>query len=92
MANGERFRNDSNAAAHKTLPLGTRVLVTNLENGRQALVTIKDRGPYVKGRIIDVSPRVAEHLAMKRQGTARVAVRPVSMPGQEPRMQQASRE
>ena len=60
MANGEPFRLDSNNAASRTLPLGTTARVTNLENGRSAVVVIKDRGPYVAGRIVDVSPSTAE--------------------------------
>jgi rare lipoprotein A len=59
-------------AAHKTLPFGTRVLVTNLTNGRSATVTINDRGPYIRGRIIDVSAGAADVLGMRHSGVARV--------------------
>lgn len=76
-ASGEIFDADSNIAASKTLPLGTRARVTNLETGRSATVRIADRGPHVPGRIIDVSPRTAEDLGMKEEGTARVQVTPV---------------
>ena len=55
-------------AASKTLPLGTRAQVTNLENGRSVAVTVNDRGPYARGRVIDVSPRAAEQLDMKEYG------------------------
>jgi len=80
MANGARFNPNSNAAAHRTLPLGTRARVTNLENGRTAMVLVADRGPYVGGRVIDLTPRVAEQLGMKEQGTAPVEVRPIDIP------------
>lgn len=54
-ASGERFNNYSMTAAHKTLPFGTRVIVTNVNNSKTVIVTINDRGPYVKGRIIDLT-------------------------------------
>ena len=59
-------------AAHRTLPFGTRVRVTNLTNGRSVVVTITDRGPFRRGRIIDVSKRAATELGFLAQGTARV--------------------
>jgi rare lipoprotein A len=71
---------DSNMAAHRTLPFGTRARVTNLENGRSATVRVEDRGPFVGGRIIDVSPRTAERLGMREAGTAEVRVTPVAPP------------
>lgn len=77
MANGDRFESESNAAAHRTLPLGTVAEVTNLQNGETRRVVIEDRGPFVRGRILDVSPRTAEELGMREQGTAPVEVRPV---------------
>jgi len=80
MANGERFDPRSNAAAHKTLPFGTVVRVTNLENGRSAVVEVKDRGPFVRGRIIDLTPRTAENLDMKEDGVVRVAVTLLRLP------------
>ncbi|MBD0272525.1 MAG: septal ring lytic transglycosylase RlpA family protein [Acetobacteraceae bacterium] len=83
MANGERFDPNSNTAAHKTLPLGTVARVTNLENGRTATVRVQDRDPYARGRVIDVSPRTAQHLDMKEDGTARVAVTPLQVPGRQ---------
>jgi len=91
MANGEVFNRNSNAAAHRSLPLGTTARVTNLENGRSATVKIKDRGPFVRGRIIDVSPHTAEQLGMKKDGTVRVAVTPLSVPDDEERRQEARR-
>lgn len=77
MANGDRFDPQSNAAASRTLPLGTVAEVTNLRNGETRQVVIEDRGPYVGGRIIDVSPRTAEELGMRHEGVAPVEVRPV---------------
>ena len=62
MANGARFELDSNSAASLTLPLGSHARVTNLRNGRSAEVVIRDRGPYVKGRIVDLSPHTARQL------------------------------
>lgn len=59
-------------AAHKTLPFGSRVRVVNLDNGRSAVVTIVDRGPFAKGRIIDVSTYAAGVLGMIRSGVAHV--------------------
>ena len=73
-ASGARFDMNAMTAAHRTLPFGTRVNVTNLENGRAAVVTINDRGPFIAGRIIDVSRRAAEHLGFRHQGLARVGV------------------
>jgi len=80
MANGKRFNRNSNAAASRTLPLGTRARVKNLENGRTAVVTIQDRGPFKRGRIIDVSPSTAHKLGMMEDGVAMVEVVPLSVP------------
>ena len=80
MANGERMNPGSNAAASRTLPLGTRAKVTNLRNGKSADVEIKDRGPYVQGRTIDLTPQTAESLGMKHEGVAPVEVAPIEVP------------
>jgi rare lipoprotein A len=80
MADGRPMNPQSNAAASKTLPLGTTARVTNLQNARSATVKIQDRGPYVAGRVIDVSPVVAEQLDLKKQGAARVEVKPITVP------------
>jgi rare lipoprotein A len=80
MADGTRMNPQSNAAASKTLPLGTKARVTNLENGNQEVVEIRDRGPYVKDRIVDVSPTTADKLGLKEGGTARVEVKPIEVP------------
>lgn len=73
-ANGERFNQYALTAAHKTIPLGSFVKVTNLENGRSLVLLINDRGPFVSGRIIDLSKRSAELLDVIKKGTARVQV------------------
>ena len=61
-------------AAHRTLPFGSRVRVTNLNNGRSTTVTINDRGPFAHGRVIDVSAGAADVLGMRHSGVARVLV------------------
>ncbi|WP_332855303.1 septal ring lytic transglycosylase RlpA family protein [Duganella sp. S19_KUP01_CR8] len=80
MANGETMKPDSNAAASKTLPVGTVAKVTNLDNNKSEVVVVKDRGPYVDGRIIDVTPKTADKLDMKEEGVAPVAVTPLKLP------------
>ena len=81
MANGTRMDPQDDNAASKTLPLGSTAKVTNLDTGRSAVVTIQDRGPYVKGRIVDVSPATARELGISREdGVASVEVVPLSMP------------
>lgn len=80
MADGTRMNPQSNAAASKTLPLGTKARVTNLENGNNEVVEIRDRGPYVKDRIVDVSPKTADKLGLKEDGTAPVEVKPIEVP------------
>ena len=74
-ASGERYDEEALTAAHRSLPFGTRVQVTNLSNGRSVIVTITDRGPFAPGRIIDVSRRAARKLDFVRDGTARVRVK-----------------
>jgi len=74
-ASGEPFHTDSLTAAHRYLPMGTVVVVTNLANGKSATVRINDRGPFVKGRIVDVSPRVADSLGFKQAGIAQVEIK-----------------
>lgn len=73
-ASGARFNPSAMTAAHRTLPFGTRVRVTHLGNGRSVDVRINDRGPYVGGRIIDLSQGAAGVLGMHGQGVARVKV------------------
>ena len=71
-ANGEIFDSNAFTAAHPSLPFGTKVRVTNLRNGLSVIVRINDRGPFVKGRIIDVSAAAARVLGMVNSGTASV--------------------
>jgi len=74
-ASGERYRSNALAAAHKSIPLGTKVRVTHLGNNRSVIVRINDRGPYIRGRIIDLTPAAAAELGFGyRQGIARVKV------------------
>ena len=73
-ASGQRFDMNAMTAAHRKLPMFTRARVTNLENGRTIEVVINDRGPYIKGRIIDLSSEAARRLDTRRQGTAKVRV------------------
>ena len=76
-ANGERYDQNDLTAAHKTLPMPSWVEVENLDNGRKLTVRINDRGPFVAGRIIDLSRKSAQLLGVDRAGTARVRVRRV---------------
>lgn len=77
MANGGRFDPSADIVAHRTLPFGTVVRVTNLNNGLSATGTVQDRGPWTRGRIVDLSPRIARNLDMIRSGIARVEVVPI---------------
>ncbi len=79
-ASGIIYNQHDLTAAHQTLPLGTRVLVTNLDNGRSIEVFINDRGPFAKGRIIDLSYAAAESLGMIGPGTIPVRIEVVSSP------------
>jgi rare lipoprotein A len=73
-ASGERFDQAQLTAAHRTLPFGTRVRVTNLDNDKSVIVRINDRGPYSRKRLIDISKSAAEQLDMLRSGVAPVRV------------------
>ncbi|MDD0972740.1 septal ring lytic transglycosylase RlpA family protein [Pseudomonas fontis] len=77
-ASGEPFNQNAMTAAHRSLPFGTRVQVTNLSNDRSVVVRINDRGPHTRGRLIDLSRAAAEQLGMLRSGTARVRVQSLS--------------
>lgn len=84
MANGRPMNPQGDNAASKTLPLGTKALVSNLDTGRSAVVTIEDRGPHVPGRIVDLSPATADQIGLDRkEGLARVEVRPLEVPASE---------
>ena len=71
-ASGEKFDNSALTAAHLSLPFGSLVKVTNVRNGKTVVVRINDRGPHVKGRIIDLSKAAAKKIGIGRAGTARV--------------------
>ena len=73
-ASGERLHHDSLTCAHRTYPFGTLLKVTNPANGKEVIVRVTDRGPYVKGRIIDLSVRAARELGILTQGIAPVTV------------------
>lgn len=80
VALGERFRPDWITAAHTTLPLPSYVEVTSLDTGRTILVRVNDRGPFARGRILDLSRGAAEQLGVRARGTAAVRVRRVDAP------------
>lgn len=73
-ASGEAFDMNKLTAAHRTLPFGTRLRVTNVENGKTVVVRVNDRGPHVSGRVLDLSYRAAQTLGMTDAGVARVEV------------------
>jgi rare lipoprotein A len=75
-ASGERLDRQRLTAAHRTLPFGTMLEVTNRKNGRKVLVRVNDRGPLRKSRIIDLSPAAAAVLGMRKKGLAVVEIRP----------------
>lgn len=79
-ASGERFDMYRYTAAHPTLPFGTIVLVTNLENGRSVKVRINDRGPFTKGRVIDLSYTAARKIKMIKKGIAKVKITILRIP------------
>ena len=74
-ANGEIFRHNKETAAHKNLPFGTRVEVTNLKNNKSVIVRVNDRGPFVKGRIIDLTKTAAKEIGMLDDGVSKVKIR-----------------
>lgn len=73
-ASGERYQHAATTAAHKTLPFGTRVKVTNVTNGKSVVVRINDRGPFVRGRIIDLSKSAFASIANLRAGVVKVKI------------------
>lgn len=79
-ASGEKFDKNELTAAHKALPMDSIVRVTNLENGRDVIVRINDRGPFVEGRIIDLSYAAAKEVDLLGPGTAKVKVEVISTP------------
>lgn len=81
MADGAPMNPRGNNAASRTLPLGTVAKVTNINTGKSAIVKIEDRGPYIKGRIVDLSPSSAQQIGITRKkGVANVVVQPLSVP------------
>lgn len=81
MADGVPMDPQGSNAASPTLPLGTRAKVTNVETGKTAVITIEDRGPYVKGRLVDLSPATAQRIGITpRKGVATVVVAPIAVP------------
>ncbi len=74
-ANGDRFDMNALTAAHKTLPLGTMIEVTNLGNNKKIIVKVNDRGPFSKGRILDLSKRAARKLGIIKRGHGRVRIK-----------------
>ena len=84
-ASGAIYNKRILSAAHKSLPLGTKVRVTKLKNGKSIVVVINDRGPFVKGRIIDLSRRAARDLGIVKSGLAKVEVEVLSVPARKRR-------
>jgi rare lipoprotein A len=81
MADGTNMDPHGDNAASRTLPLGTTAKVTNIETGQSAVVTIQDRGPYVRGRIVDLSPSTAHDIGItQKSGVAKVQVAPIAVP------------
>jgi rare lipoprotein A len=81
MADGVPMRPEGDNAASKTLPIGTTAKVTNVKTGESAVVTIEDRGPYVKDRIVDISPSTAQKIGVgSKEGVAKVSVEPIAVP------------
>lgn len=78
---GQKFNPRKLTAAHKELPCGTRVRVTRRDTGKSVVVTINDRGPYIKGRVIDLSKAAAKRLKMVRKGIVSVNITVVHLPG-----------
>ncbi|MDP3849248.1 MAG: septal ring lytic transglycosylase RlpA family protein [Luteolibacter sp.] len=79
-ASGQRLSDQGATAAHKTLPMGTKVRVTNQSNGKSEIVTINDRGPFIRGRVIDLTIGCAERLGFRQRGVAPVKVEVLGHP------------
>jgi rare lipoprotein A len=91
MADGAPMNPRGNNAASRTLPLGTVAKVTNINTGKSAIVKIEDRGPYIKGRIVDLSPSTARQIGITRKkGVAEVVVQPITVPLPDGRIRLAS--
>jgi rare lipoprotein A len=81
-ASGERFDQSAYSAAHRTLPFGTLVRITRLDTGKSVVVTVNDRGPFKKGRVIDLSRQAARDLGMVEEGLTRVGMEVLHQPAQ----------
>ena len=81
-ASGQRYNKHRLSAAHKTLPLGTKIRVTDTKTGRSIVVRVNDRGPFVKGRVVDLSKAAAQELGIINRGIAKVDVKVLSRPQQ----------
>jgi len=79
-ASGERFDMYSFTGAHRKLPFGTIIRVTNLRNGKEVYIKVNDRGPFVKGRIVDLSYAAAKAIGFNRRGVIRVKIEVISLP------------
>lgn len=79
-ASGEKYSHKALTAAHRTHPFGTKLRVTNLSNGKSVEVRVNDRGPFKRGRIVDLSLKAAKQIDMVRQGVAKVKVEVISFP------------
>ncbi len=79
-SSGQPFDMNALTAAHRTLPLGTIARVTNIENGRSVVLLVNDRGPFAKGRVIDLSKAAAERIGLVEKGTALVKIEIVRLP------------
>ncbi len=86
-SNGERYNMYKRTAAHKTWPMDTMVKVTNLENGKSTIVRINDRGPFVRGRIIDCSYIAGKELGLDKMGIAKVSIKALGFAGEVPSLQ-----
>lgn len=73
-ASGEKLNNNANTVAHKTLPFGTKLRVTNLKNGKSVDVSVNDRGPFLKNRMLDVTVGVSEKLGFRKSGITTVKI------------------
>lgn len=80
-ANGERYDMYSLTAAHRRLPMGSLIRVTNLSNNKSVMVRINDRGPWLGNSILDLSLAAARQLGMEKQGRALVSLQPIALPG-----------
>lgn len=79
-ATGERYHHRGISAAHRTLPLGTKLLVTDKDTGKSLVVRVNDRGPYVRNRILDLSGGAADRLGIKKQGLCSIEIKVLSLP------------